>query len=139
MFIAKSSLDGKFEQGQLNPFGNIQLSPFAGILNYGQGLFEGTKAYRIEDGRIFLFRPKDSAVRMQIGAERMCMPSPTVDQFVNAVKQTALANNRWIPPAGKGSLYIRPLLMGSGAVLGVAPAPQYTFLVCACPVGNYLK
>ncbi|KAM3342257.1 hypothetical protein P3S68_027223 [Capsicum galapagoense] len=139
MFIAKSTLDGNFEQGQLKPFGNIQLNPSAGILNYGQGLVEGTKAYKREDGRIFLFRPHDSAIRMQIGAERMCMLCPSVDQFVDAIKQTVLVNKRWIPPAGKGTLYIRPLLMGSGAVLGVAPAPEYTFLVYACPVGNYFK
>ncbi|KAL3363288.1 hypothetical protein AABB24_012532 [Solanum stoloniferum] len=76
---------------------------------------------------------------MQIGAERMCMPYPSTDQFVDAVKQTALANKRWIPPSGKGSLYIRPLLFGSGSILGLAPAPEYTFLVYACPVGNYFK
>ncbi|KAL8494639.1 hypothetical protein ACS0TY_025463 [Phlomoides rotata] len=76
---------------------------------------------------------------MQIGADRMCMPSPSVHQFMAAVKQTALANSRWIPPPGKGSLYIRPLLMGTGPVLGVAPAPEYTFLVYASPVGNYFK
>ncbi|KAL6995268.1 Branched-chain-amino-acid aminotransferase, mitochondrial, partial [Sarracenia purpurea var. burkii] len=76
---------------------------------------------------------------MQLGADRMCMPSPSTDQFVDAVKQTALANRRWIPPPGKGSLYIRPLLIGSGPILGVAPAPEYTFLVYATPVGNYFK
>ncbi|CAN4122478.1 unnamed protein product [Withania somnifera] len=139
MYITKSSDDGIFRQGQLNRYGNIQLSPSAGVLNYGQGLFEGTKAYRREDGKIFLFRPQQNAIRMQIGAERMCMPSPSVDQFVDAVKQTALANKRWIPPPGKGSLYVRPLLIGSGPILGLAPAPEYTFLVYACPVGNYFK
>ncbi|XP_050212351.1 branched-chain-amino-acid aminotransferase 2, chloroplastic-like isoform X3 [Mercurialis annua] len=76
---------------------------------------------------------------MKIGAERMCMPCPSIDQFVDAVKQTALANKRWIPPAGKGTLYIRPLLMGSGPVLGLAPAPEYTFLIYASPAGNYFK
>ncbi|WMV57125.1 hypothetical protein MTR67_050510 [Solanum verrucosum] len=76
---------------------------------------------------------------MQIGAERMCMPCPSIDQFLDAVKQTALANKRFIPPHGKGSLYIRPLLIGSGPILGLAPAPEYTFLVYACPVGNYFK
>ncbi|KAK6123454.1 hypothetical protein DH2020_042806 [Rehmannia glutinosa] len=69
----------------------------------------------------------------------MCMPSPSVHQFVDAVKQTALANRRWIPPPGKGSLYIRPLLIGSGPILGLAPASEYTFLVYASPVGNYFK
>ncbi|XP_060173353.1 branched-chain-amino-acid aminotransferase 2, chloroplastic-like [Lycium barbarum] len=139
MFMMRSSQDGNFEKGQLNHYGNIELSPSAGVLNYGQGLIEGTKAYRRDDGRIFLFRPQESAIRMQIGAERMCMLSPSTQQFVDAVKLTALANKRWIPPAGKGSLYIRPLLIGNGPILGIAPAPEYTFLVYACPVGNYLR
>lgn len=95
MYITKSSNDGIFEQGQINRFGNIELNPSAGVLNYGQGLFEGTKAFRREDGRLFLFRPDQNAIRMQFGADRMCMPSPSIDQFVDAVKQTALANRRW--------------------------------------------
>ncbi|KAJ8539545.1 hypothetical protein K7X08_013797 [Anisodus acutangulus] len=139
MYLTKSCEDGHFKQGQLNPYGNIQLSPSAGVLNYGQGVFEGTKACRRDDGGLFLFRPHQNAMRMQIGAERMCMPCPSIDQFVDAVKQTALANKRFIPPPGKGSLYIRPLLIGSGPILGLAPAPEYTFLVYACPVGNYFK
>ncbi|KAE9458534.1 hypothetical protein C3L33_09562, partial [Rhododendron williamsianum] len=82
---------------------------------------------------------KENALRMRMGAERMCMPSPTIEQFVDAVTATVLANKRWVPPPGKGSLYIRPLLMGSGAVLGLAPAPEYTFLIYVSPVGNYFK
>lgn len=66
------------------------------FLKIKQGLIEGTKAYRRDDGRTFLFRPHESAIRMQIGAERMCMPSPSTQQFVDAVKLTALANNRWV-------------------------------------------
>ncbi|KDP41566.1 hypothetical protein JCGZ_15973 [Jatropha curcas] len=139
MYIMKSSKEGNFEQGNLSRYENIPLSPSAGILNYGQGLFEGTKAYRKENGGLLLFRPDLNAIRMNIGAERMCMPSPSIDQFVNAVKQTAIANKRWVPPPGKGTLYIRPLLMGTGPVLGVAPSPEYTFLVYASPVGNYFK
>ncbi|KAI0493327.1 hypothetical protein KFK09_027604 [Dendrobium nobile] len=139
MYIAKSPRDGVFTEGGLQRFGPIQMCPSAGILNYGQGLFEGLKAYRKEDGSILLFRPEENAWRMRTGAERMCMPSPTVEHFVDAVKKTVLANKRWVPPPGKGSLYIRPLLMGSGAVLGLAPAPEYTFLIFVSPVGNYFK
>lgn len=61
-----------------------------------QGIFEGTKAFKRDDGRLFLFRPKENAMRMKIGAERMCMPCPSIDQFVDAVKQTALANKRFV-------------------------------------------
>lgn len=126
------------------------------------------KAQRQEDGRIVLFRPDLNAKRMQLGAERMCMPAPTVEQFVEAVKETTQANKRWVldhfsnlqprfeshmsekinvllhgwlqvPPFGKGSLYMRPMLLGSGAMLGVAPAPEYTYLIYSSPVGNYFK
>ncbi|XP_044479266.1 branched-chain amino acid aminotransferase 2, chloroplastic-like [Mangifera indica] len=139
MYVMKCSRDGNFNEGELQRFGNIELTPSAGVLNYGQGLFEGLKAYRKEDGSILLFRPEENAQRMRMGAERMCMPSPSIEQFVEAVKATVLANKHWIPPSGKGSLYIRPLLMGTGAVLGLAPAPEYTFLIYVSPVGNYFK
>ncbi|KAF2324219.1 hypothetical protein GH714_010455 [Hevea brasiliensis] len=145
MYTMKCSKDGSFEQGQLSRYGNVELSPSAGVLNYGQasshlqGLYEGTKAYRKEDGRLLLFRPDQNAIRMKMGADRLCMPCPSIDQFVDAVKGVALANKRWVPPSGKGTLYIRPLLMGSGPVLGLGPAPEYTFLIYASPVGNYFK
>ncbi|XP_051141470.1 branched-chain amino acid aminotransferase 2, chloroplastic-like [Andrographis paniculata] len=139
MYIMKSSQGRAFSKGELKRFGNIELSPSAGILNYGQGLFEGLKAYQKQDGSILLFRPEENALRLRMGAERMCMPAPTVQQFLDAVQYTVVANRRWIPPHGKGSLYIRPLLMGSGPVLGLAPAPEYTFLVYVSPVGNYFK
>ncbi|KAG9440678.1 hypothetical protein H6P81_020843 [Aristolochia fimbriata] len=139
MYMMRASKNGEFVNGELNRFGNIELSPSSGVLNYGQGLFEGLKAYRKPDGGLLLFRPEQNALRMQMGAERLCMPSPSVDQFVSAVKKTVLANKRWVPPPGKGSLYLRPLLMGSGAVLGLAPAPEYLFLTYASPVGNYFK
>lgn len=139
MFVMKCNGDGVWYRGKLEPYGFLELSPSAGILNYGQGVFEGLKAYRTEDGRLLLFRPQENAMRMILSADRLCMPAPSVDVFVEAVKQTVLANKRWIPPVGKGSLYIRPLLIGSGPVLGLAKAPEYTFLVYVSPVGTYFK
>ncbi|XP_059447825.1 branched-chain-amino-acid aminotransferase 6-like [Corylus avellana] len=140
MYVMKCCEEKNFSDGNLIPYGNIEMSPSAGILNYGQGLLEGLKAYRKEDGcDVLLFRPDQNAQRMKNGAERLCMPSPSVEQFVEAVKQTVLANKHWVPPPGKGSLYIRPLLIGSGPILGMSPAPEYTFLIYASPVGNYHK
>ncbi|TQE08644.1 hypothetical protein C1H46_005736 [Malus baccata] len=108
MYVMKCAQGGNFPKGELQSFGNIELSPSAGVLNYGQGLFEGLKAYRKEDGTILLFRPEENALRMRLGAERMCMPSPTVKQFVEAVKATVLANRRWdnviSTPAIKGTI-----------------------------------
>ncbi|XP_062226415.1 branched-chain-amino-acid aminotransferase 5, chloroplastic-like isoform X2 [Phragmites australis] len=139
MYLMRCSSDGVFEKGELVPYGPIELNPAAAVLNYGQGLLEGLRAHRKEDGSILLFRPDENAFRMRRGADRLCMPAPSVEQFIEAVKLAVLANKRWVPPAGKGSLYIRPLLIGSGAILGVAPAPQYTFVVFVCPVGHYFK
>lgn len=139
MYVMKGDLDGNWQKGELQPFGNLDVSPAAGVLNYGQGVFEGMKAYRTADDRILMFRPEENAVRMAQSAERMSMPSPDLDTFVKAVKQTVMANKRWIPPAGKGSLYIRPLLIGTGPILGLAPSPEYTFLIYVSPVGAYFK
>ncbi|GAQ81969.1 branched-chain amino acid aminotransferase [Klebsormidium nitens] len=139
MYVATCQLGTEEWRGSLRPFGNMTMSPSAAVLNYGQGVFEGLKASRTADGRILLFRPEENAARMTYGAGRMSMPAPPKDLFLDAVKQTVLANEAWIPPYGKGSLYIRPLLIGTGAVLGLAPAPEFTFLVFVSPVGSYFK
>jgi hypothetical protein len=73
-----------------------------------QGIFEGLKAYRTEDGRILLFRPEENALRMKIGADRLCMPPPSVEQFVDAVKQTVIANKRWVCISSYLSLWTFP-------------------------------
>jgi branched-chain amino acid aminotransferase len=139
MYIIKCKRGGEWGKGELQPFGNLEISPAAAVLNYGQGLFEGLKAYRTADDSILLFRPEENAMRLNAGADRMSMPSLPVDTFLHAVKQAVLANRRWIPPPGKGSLYIRPLLIGSGGVLGLAPAPEFTFVIYVSPVGCYFK
>ncbi|XP_039066492.1 branched-chain-amino-acid aminotransferase 5, chloroplastic-like isoform X2 [Hibiscus syriacus] len=139
VYVMKSSEDGSFSNGSLRHYGNIALIPSAAVLNYGQGIIEGLKAYRKQNGSIILFRPEENALRMQVGAERMCMPAPTIEQFLEAVTTTVLANERWVPPSDKGSLHIRPLLFGNGPVLSVTPAPEFTFLIYVTPVGNYFE
>ncbi|KAF7843073.1 branched-chain-amino-acid aminotransferase 6-like [Senna tora] len=139
MYIMKSCEDGRFCEGCLIPYGPILVNPNSAVLNYGQGLFEGMKAYRRKDGGIQIFRPQENALRMQMGAERLLLCAPSLQQYVDAIKQVVAANKRWVPPYGKGSLYLRPLLFGSGGVMGLAPAPQTTFLVYTNPIGNKYK
>jgi len=76
---------------------------------------------------------------MQRGADRLKMPPVPESIFIDAVEQCVQANIKWVPPSGRGALYVRPLLMGSGPILGVAPAPSYTYLVYVTPVGPYFK
>ena len=139
MYLTETKQDEAWMPGDLRPYGNMSISPAAGVLNYGQGLFEGMKAYRTANDRVVFFRPEENARRMQRGADRLKMPPVPESVFIDAVEQVVAANLKWIPPMGKGALYVRPLLMGSGPVLGVSPAPSYTFLVYVTPVGPYFK
>jgi branched-chain amino acid aminotransferase len=139
MYMAKTALEKPWEHGELMPYGDISLSPAAGVLNYGQGCFEGMKAQRTDTGDIVLFRPKANAARMASGAERLGMPPVGEKMFLEAVKDVVRANAKFVPPCGRGSLYLRPVLWGSGPLLGVSPASEYTFLIYCCPVGDYFK
>jgi branched-chain amino acid aminotransferase len=139
MYLASCSQDSSWEEGRVVPFGNLSLSPAACVLNYGQGIFEGMKAHRSPDGRILLFRPLENGRRMEKGAKRMCMPPFPPARFVNAVEKVVRANEEFIPPPRKGALYVRPLMLGTGPILGVKPAPSYTFVIFTSPVGPYFK
>ncbi len=140
MFVAETdSTQGAWPAGSLRPFGDLTISPAAGVLNYGQGIFEGLKAMRNQQGEILLFRPWENAKRFQQGAESLCMPAVPMDYFLQAITAVVKANHQFVPPYGKGSLYLRPCLWGTGEILGVGPAPAYTFVVYASPVGAYYK
>ena len=139
MYVATTTADDPWMPGDLRPYGNIEISPAAGVLNYGQGLFEGMKAYRTAKNRVVFFRPDENARRMQRGADRLKMPPVPESIFIDAVEQVVQANIDYLPPMGRGAMYVRPLLMGSGPVLGVAPAPSYSFMIYVTPVGPYFK
>jgi len=139
MYVATTTAEDPWMPGDLRPYGNISISPAAGVLNYGQGLFEGMKAYRTAKNRVVFFRPDENARRMQRGADRLKMPPVPESIFLDAVEQVVQANIDYLPPMGRGAMYVRPLLMGSGPVLGVAPAPSYSFMIYVTPVGPYFK
>ena len=139
MYVATTTAEDPWMPGDLRPYGNISISPAAGVLNYGQGLFEGMKAYRTAKDRVVFFRPDENARRMQRGADRLKMPPVPESIFIDAVEQVVQANIDYLPPMGRGAMYVRPLLMGSGPVLGVAPAPSYSFMIYVTPVGPYFK
>jgi len=127
------------EEQCLQRSGKLEISPSATVLNYGQALFEGLKAFRRQDGSIVMFRPEMNAARMQQGACRFLMPSVPTTAFVKACDAVVRANSRWVPPYQKGALYLRPLLMGTGAALGVKPSSETTFCIYCSPVGDYFK
>ena len=139
MFVAECVEGGEWETGKLIPYGDVKISPAAGVLNYGQGVFEGIKAFRSSRDRIIFFRLDKNAIRFYRSCKRLCIPPVPVEMFMEAVAEVVKDNADYVPPIGKGSLYIRPVAWGSGPVLGVKPAPSYTFLIFVSPVGPYFK
>ena len=132
--------DGAWDEGGLTTDDTITLSECAGVLQYAQTVFEGMKAYTTEDGHIVTFRPDLNAARMVDSAKRLEMPVFPEDRFVEAVVETVKANATYVPPYGSGAtLYIRPYMFGSDAVIGVKPANEYQFRVFTTPVGPYFK
>jgi len=139
MYISTCKEGETFKKGNILPYGPLQLYPSASVLNYGQGLFEGIKAFRTEKNRVVIFRPQENGIRMNAGARRFLMPEVPSDVFLDGLSDVVRKNSHWIPPSGKGALYLRPTLFGSGAGLGVRPSKEYTFSIFVSPVGNYFK
>ena len=111
--------NGAWDEGALIDDPTITMSECACVLQYAQTCFEGLKAYTEKDGHIVCFRPDMNAERMANTAKRLEMPVFPEDKFVEAVKQTVLANEAYVPPYGSGAtLYVRPFLFGIGPVIG---------------------
>lgn len=132
--------DGKWDDGALTEDANIVLNECAGVLQYAQTVFEGLKAYTTEDGRTVVFRPDLNADRLIQSAERLMIPPVSKEQFLDAVQKAVKANIDFVPPYGSGAtLYVRPYIFGSNAVIGVKPADEYQFRILTTPVGPYFK
>ena len=132
--------DGKWDEGALITDPNVTLNECACVFQYAQTVFEGLKAYTTEDGRTVTFRPDLNAERINQSAARLKMPVLPEGRFIEAVKKVVKANEDFVPPFGSGaSLYVRPYIMGTNAVIGVKPADEYQFRILVTPVGPYFK
>lgn len=132
--------NGSWDEGRLTEDNTVVISECAGVLQYAQTCFEGLKAYTTEDGHIVCFRPDLNADRMVDSCKRLEMPVFPKERFLEAVRMTVAANEAYVPPYGSGAtLYIRPYMFGSSAVIGVKPAEEYQFRLFCTPVGPYFK
>jgi branched-chain amino acid aminotransferase len=132
--------DGKWGKLEISSSEYIDIHIAATGLHYGQEAFEGLKAYMGKDGKIRLFRWEENARRMISSANGIKMEAFPAEMFREALFKVIQLNKRFIPPYGSGAtLYIRPLLYGSGPEVGVKPASEYTFLIFVTPVGPYFK
>lgn len=132
--------DGKWGDLELSTDPNLSIHMAATCLHYGQEAFEGLKAFRGKDGQVRLFRVDENAKRMRRSCEGIMMAPMPEEKFIEAVKLLVRKNIDYVPPReSEASLYIRPLIIGMGAQVGVKPAKEYMMVMFACPVGPYFK
>jgi branched-chain amino acid aminotransferase len=137
MFLLDYEVGRGWHTPRIVPYGPLSIDPAASALQYAQGLFDGFKAIRGEDGKVRLFRPDRHCRRLAQGAARMCMPEVPPELAQQAVTELVRIDRDWVPAAPNCALYLRPTLIGTEAFLGVRPSRTYTFFIIASPVGAY--
>jgi len=129
--------NGKWQDPQVVPYGNLSMSPAMLSLHYGQAIFEGMKAFKNKNGELIIFRPQRHYQRMLKSMERMCMPAMSEEYFINSLNAVIKVDEAWVPTTEGSSLYLRPFLFATESRLGVKISEEYKFVVLTSPVGPY--
>ena len=137
MFNMDYSLDDGWQAPRIEPYGSIEMDPATMFLHYGQGVFEGLKAYRTDSGQIQLFRPQENLKRLNRSCRRICIPEIDEDFALDAMKQLITLEKNWVPGAPETSLYIRPTIIAMDPFLGVRASHTYRYFIILSPVGAY--
>lgn len=129
--------NGKWQEPAIVPFADIPMSPAMLSLHYGQSIFEGMKAFWMNDGNINIFRPHKHHARLNRSLDRMCMPVMSEEMFIQSLHAIVDTDKAWIPTSEGSSLYIRPLVFAYEARLGVKVADHFKFIIMNSPVAAY--
>ncbi len=136
MFICTYQ-NGTWQTPKITPYQPLQMEPSARVFHYGQAVFEGMKAYKDQDNKIFLFRPDENQERINKSAKRLAMPAFPKELFFEGLNALLRVEKDWIPQADGNSLYIRPFMIASGRGIFAAPSDEYTFIIICSPSGKY--
>jgi branched-chain amino acid aminotransferase len=136
MFMADYR-EGEWKNFRITPYGHIPVSPATPAIHYGQSIFEGMKAYPSASGEALVFRPLDNLRRLNISAERMCMPSVPEELFMESLSALLDTDRQWIPKTDGSSLYIRPFMFSADEYIGIRASQDFTFMIIFSPVGAY--
>lgn len=139
MLIADYEQGKGWHNPRIVPYQPITLDPAAKVFHYGQAIFEGMKAYKTEDGRVLLFRPRKNFERLNKSCDRLSIPRLDEDFLLDSLVELLRIDRDWVPDAPGTSLYIRPFVIATEAALGLAPSTRYTYMVILSPVGMYYK
>lgn len=124
-------------QPRIEPYRDLALDPATIVLHYGQGVFEGLKAYKTESGAFQFFRPEANFKRLNNSCKKLCMPQFDEHEALGMLKELVSLEKRWIPTAEGTSLYIRPTIIATDPFLGVRASNNYLFYIILSPVGAY--
>ncbi len=139
MAIAKYQEGKGWYEKEVVPYGPLGLTPAAAVLHYSQEIFEGLKAFRWEDGSVWVFRPGFNSARLNRSADRLAMPNLPLEDFIGSLVQVVRQDERWVPAAQDSSLYLRPFMIADEPFIGIRPAHHYIYSVISSPVGPYFK
>ncbi|MBV7268471.1 branched-chain amino acid aminotransferase [Winogradskyella luteola] len=129
--------DGKWQTPQIMPYQAMTIEPSARVFHYGQAVFEGMKAYKDENGKIFLFRPNENCNRINKSAARLAMPKFPEDYFFKGLETLLRLDSEWIKPGVGNSLYIRPFVIATEPAISASPAASYRFIIICSPAKAY--
>lgn len=136
MFIA-DYVNGEWQDFRIVPYQNMSISPAMTTLHYAITIFEGLKAYKNDAGEVVIFRPQANAARLNISAERMCIPAVPESLFMDGLTELLKLDSSWVPSKPGTALYIRPFVFGTDEYIGVRPSENYRFMIITSPVGAY--
>ncbi|WP_339700167.1 branched-chain amino acid aminotransferase [uncultured Marixanthomonas sp.] len=129
--------DGKWQNPTIKPYGNLTLSPATKVFHYGQAVFEGMKAYKDDNGEVFLFRPEENFERINKSSKRMAIPEFPREFFFEALHTLLQLDKDWVQPGDGNSLYIRPFAMATEVGVSAAPSDEYKFMILMAPAQAY--
>jgi branched-chain amino acid aminotransferase len=129
--------DGKWQKPQITPYQAMTIDPSARVFHYGQAVFEGMKAYKDDDGKIFLFRPEKNFERINKSSARMAIPEFPKDYFFNGLESLLKLDSEWIKPGVGNSLYLRPFVIATEPAISASPANEYRFMIICSPAKAY--
>ncbi|WP_222984736.1 branched-chain amino acid aminotransferase [Flagellimonas meishanensis] len=131
--------NGEWSAPKIIPYGPISLDPSSKIFHYGQSIFEGLKAYKDEEGGVWLFRPLENWKRLNKSAKRLAIPELPESHFMDGLVALLQLEQNWVPRNPGSSLYVRPFMFASGNGFHASPAKEYKFIIALAPSGAYFS
>lgn len=136
MFVC-DFVDGVWQQPKITPYQPLTIEPSARVLHYGQAVFEGMKAYKDDQGKVWLFRPDQNFKRINKSAARLAMPEFPESYFFKGLEELLKIDNQWIKSGVGNSLYLRPFVIATEPAIAASPANAYKFMIICSPAKAY--